>query len=167
MNETTKGQTTQKSAEGAFLTIVYNGEKVTLTAEQATTLAQKGMNYDRVVRQRDELLSKPQSISKEAIEQQRLEEDWARFIKKYPDVRPDETLPKDVWALLEEGLLPCEAYAEFLLKKQAKQLSHLARLLEQERKNAAARQKSPGSSATASGFVGDSDSFLEGLMMGY
>ena len=167
MNEKTTGHTTQAKPDAPFLTIRYNGEQVTLTQEEATTLAQKGMNYDRVLRQRDALLEQMQQVDHEAIDKSRLEQDWARFIRKYPDVRPDETLPKDVWAMLDAGVPPCEAYGDFLLAHQAKQLRTLSRLLEQERKTAAARQKSPGSSSSASGFMADSDPFLEGLMMGY
>ena len=46
-------QTEQQTApeETPFLDIVYNGQQMHLTKEQAITLAQKGQNYDKVMQQ--------------------------------------------------------------------------------------------------------------------
>lgn len=43
----------QTQQETPFLDIVYNGQQMHLTKEQAITLAQKGQNYDKVMQQLD------------------------------------------------------------------------------------------------------------------
>ena len=50
----------QAEAAGEGLTIKYNGEEMTLSREQAVTLAQKGMNYEKVLQERDRLRAAPE-----------------------------------------------------------------------------------------------------------
>lgn len=51
------------SNEKYTLEIVYNGEKITLDEEQAVKLAQKGMNYDRLLKKYSEVAEKLDSMA--------------------------------------------------------------------------------------------------------
>lgn len=49
-----------EEAPGETFGIKYNGEEMQLSREQMTTLAQKGMNYDKVLEERDRLRAAPE-----------------------------------------------------------------------------------------------------------
>jgi arsenate reductase-like glutaredoxin family protein len=53
-------QTEQVVEETSFLDIVYNGQPMHLTKEQAITLAQKGQNYDKKVQELEALKNSPE-----------------------------------------------------------------------------------------------------------
>lgn len=53
--ETTTDSSSSETKEQPFLTIQYNKESKGLTQEEATTLAQKGMNYDKVYQELQDL----------------------------------------------------------------------------------------------------------------
>ena len=50
----------EEAPAGDALTIKYNGAEMTLSREQAVTLAQKGMNYDKIIAERDRLREAPE-----------------------------------------------------------------------------------------------------------
>ena len=53
-------QTEQAVEDTPFLDIVYNGQQMHLTKEQAITLAQKGQNYDKKVQELEALKNSPE-----------------------------------------------------------------------------------------------------------
>ena len=53
-------QTEQVVEEAPFLDIIYNGQQMHLTKEQAITLAQKGQNYDKKVQELEALKNSPE-----------------------------------------------------------------------------------------------------------
>lgn len=50
----------KKAEDDAFLDVVYNGEKKNVSKEEAIALAQKGMNYDKIVNQLNEVRNSPE-----------------------------------------------------------------------------------------------------------
>lgn len=56
----------EKKEEGSAIRIKYNGEEKDLSLEEARTLAQKGMNYDHVVGERDRNRNAFEFLSKRA-----------------------------------------------------------------------------------------------------
>ena len=59
VEETEVEETEPTEETDNFLQIRYNGQDQTLTREQATTLAQKGMNYDKINQKLQEALDNP------------------------------------------------------------------------------------------------------------
>lgn len=58
VNESTEEENSNDTPE-SFLDIKYNGENKSLTREEAVTLAQKGMNYDKIAGRLNELQNSP------------------------------------------------------------------------------------------------------------
>lgn len=82
MNEQTKGYT---------LEVVYNGERISLDKEQAVTLAQKGMNYDRMYEKYSEAVKKLDSM--------------AGYKEKIDGLAKETgTTPENIMALLEKSI---------------------------------------------------------------
>lgn len=57
--EETEVEETEPTPTEDFLQIRYNGQDQSLTREQATTLAQKGMNYDKISQKLQDALNNP------------------------------------------------------------------------------------------------------------
>lgn len=157
--------------EQPFLTVKYDGEERPLTKEEAKSLAQKGLNYERVLGQRDSFAARAKELeamlASSPAEGQRLQEDWLRFLAQYPDIKPEQQLSPEVWQRMEEGASPAEAYATFLNERLAEQLAEVKAALSRAQKQNETRQKSPGSNASVTGFAAGADPFLEGLLTGY
>ena len=70
-----------------FLQIRYNGQDQSLTREQATTLAQKGMNYDKINQKLQEALNNPvlKIIESNAKKAGMSVEDYANRMAQYQD----------------------------------------------------------------------------------
>ena len=60
--QTEEGQETEPEEQPAqtMLDIVYNGQPMQLTREQAVQLAQKGMNYDKKLQEIEQLKNSPE-----------------------------------------------------------------------------------------------------------
>ena len=93
-----------QSEPAPFLEIKYNSETKGLTQEEAKTLAQKGMNYDKVFSQHSQLLSTLDGLAKRAgvntidellsqldgtLSQYSLNQEMNALRKQYPDAEDD------------------------------------------------------------------------------
>ena len=107
--ETEPEQKEAPETEAPFLEIKYNSETKGLTQEEARTLAQKGMNYDKVYGQHTSLLNTLNSLAKRAgvdsvdalldqldgsLTQYSLNQEMSNLRKKYPDA--DDDVLKDL-----------------------------------------------------------------------
>lgn len=145
-------------------TVKYNGEEKKLTLSEAKTLAQKGMNYDHVLSQREDAhraldalatregLTRAELISKiggEDINKLR----WNNLLKAYPDLQV-EKIPREVFLQINDGISPLEAYQSHLISELNQKLA----TKEQARVNS---ERAIGS--LQSDGDGYRDSFLEGF----
>lgn len=108
-----------ETAEELF-EVKYNGETSKKTREEIITLAQKGMNYDKVLQERDSLrnsaeiqlldkLAKSQNMSREqfmgqlenALEQTEIQKEMARLREQYPTT-PDALLEQTARMAINE-----------------------------------------------------------------
>lgn len=79
---------TQESEEDTFsLDIRYNGQNQTLNREQATTLAQKGMNYDKINEKLQQALNNPvlKVLERNAAKAGMSVEDYANRMAQFQD----------------------------------------------------------------------------------
>lgn len=132
-------------------TIKYNGEDKTLPLPELLTLAQKGMNYDKVYSK----LQNQQDNSNTAENTQQSTadtDDFLQLCEKYPHL---EELPPEAAQLVHSGVQPLYAYESYL----AGQLKARVSALEQDAKN---RTSTPGS-ATGIGSTAEKDPFTQGF----
>ncbi len=81
---------TQESEEDTFsLDIRYNGQNQTLNREQATTLAQKGMNYDKINEKLQQALNNPvlKVLERNAAKAGMSVEDYANRMAQFQDTK--------------------------------------------------------------------------------
>lgn len=227
--EESQEKETNKETEAAptepFLKVKYNKEEKGLTREEATELAQKGMNYDNVfgkyntlnsqldrlaklngmdvneylehleevqvqfqtnkeletLRKKypdaeDELLqeiaesrvrSSKENETKEAEKQQQeidskeIEQQVAKFNKRYPNLKADELDPK-VYDLMQEGYTLLEAYNVFKDEKEAEARAKQEAQQQVAKKNAENIKRSFGNISTTGG--ADYDDFMSGFL---
>jgi len=171
-------QTTPNEDEDApkTLTVKYNGEQMEISLEEAVVLAQKGMNYDHVVAERDskykrelDVLERYAAMSGLSRDEyvRRLEEEgkmadagkdvqgMQELYAAYPSLR-DAELPDTVELAIQGGENPLRAY-------QSHRIEELTRLLADEERKEALRARALGSvRGDASEIV--RDAFLEGFI---
>ncbi len=174
--ETTHAQ----GGEGAVpqtITVKYNGEERQISLEEAVVLAQKGMNYDHVVAERDskykrelDVLERYAAMSGMSRDEyvRRLEEeeaasasgeDWRgmqELYSVYPELR-QQGVPAEVSDAIRAGENPLRAY-------QNHRISELTRELENQERIERVRARAIGS------VRGDAtervrDAFLEGFIL--
>lgn len=112
--------------EGEELDVKYNGEEQKLTRDQVRTLAQKGMNYDKILKDRDQLaavmdtLAAAEGVTRSEFITKNSGGDldslrWKALLGKYPDLDSD-CIPKEVYLAVSEGKSPIEAYQDRLIE---------------------------------------------------
>lgn len=158
----------ETAAEEFQLQVKYNGESKMLSREEAVTLAQKGMNYDHVKQQLDQLKNAPENdISESRFSELRNEIDslrareiadrkWAEFRREHEEYRSYSELPEEVRGQVALGKELDDAYAIY----ENKLLKAKLRQFEQNQKN---RDAAPGS-LSSSGSSEAADDFLKGFL---
>lgn len=160
-----------------FITVKYNGEERQISLEEAVVLAQKGMNYDHVVAERDskykrelDVLERYAAMSGMSRDEyvRRLEEeeaalasgeDWRgmqELYSVYPALR-QQGVPDEVTVAIRAGENPLRAYQNY-------RISELTRELENQERLETVRARAIGS------VRGDAtervrDAFLEGFVL--
>ena len=116
--DTKPGDAQQPAQTPQTVEVSFLGEKKALTIPELTQLAQKGLNYDHVVQQRDALKSSPamQLVERMAAQNGMNPEQYIKHAQEVADARADET---EVSKLTNEGM-PREAAAELVrLRREA------------------------------------------------
>lgn len=159
-----------KPADAQTVPIKYNGEVIELPLDEAITLAQKGMNYDHMLSEREREsaalaklaaaagLSRAEYLSQfeergAGVDPQ--EAAWRRLLSGYPEAAERE-LPAEFFQQVDSGKNPVELYQQMLI-------DDLKERLAVAQKNAENRVRVPGSAR------GDAqervrDAFLEGFL---
>ena len=152
--------------------IKYNGEKKTISLEEAAVLAQKGMNYDHVVSERDskykrelDVLERYAAMSgmsrEEYVRHLEAEEESegnggvSALLGKYPELT-EKGVPEYVLDAIARGENPLHAY-------ESRRISELTRELE-ELKNADLMRARAVGSARGAAMQAVHDEFLEGFL---
>jgi hypothetical protein len=89
--------TTTPEADDFALDIRYNGQNQTLNREQATTLAQKGMNYDKINEKLQQALNNPvlKVLESNAKKAGMSVEDYANRMAQFQDTMNIQQIAKD------------------------------------------------------------------------
>lgn len=98
-------QTEQQTAEETpFLDIVYNGQQMHLTKEQAITLAQKGQNYDKVVQQLEQARnSRERQLFSQLAQQSGMQYD--QFLNSFGEQLRQSTIQVRAEQLMQSGVM--------------------------------------------------------------
>lgn len=99
-------QTEQQTApeETPFLDIVYNGQQMHLTKEQAITLAQKGQNYDKVVQQLEQARnSRERQLLSQLAQQSGMQYD--QFLNSFDEQLRNSTIQVRAEQLMQSGVM--------------------------------------------------------------
>lgn len=140
------------NSEPSF-TVKYDGVEKALSLNELLVLAQKGMNYDRVVSQRDKLKNEAVGNNSES------EQGFMKLFSKHPEINE---LPDEVYKAIAEGETPIDAYRNYenaLYKKQTEELTRELSALKNNEKNSAKAMSSQKDSAPQQ----SADDFLSGL----
>ena len=111
-SKTNDGGATTPEAESetaAFLEIKFNKELLKLDRESAVTLAQKGMKYDTISEDYENLKS---------LAQKKSADDFCRIQREFPEISSPDMLPKEVQAAATEN--NTGLFLEYLLFEQRK-----------------------------------------------
>lgn len=119
--------------ESVKIPVKFNGEEMEITLQEARTLAQKGLNYDHVLKQREDAHKVLDAIAeREGKTRAELIAEgegsdlgtlrWEALLREFPDLDVD-AIPRDVFASIEDGLTPIEAYQKHLINEMRTQLS--------------------------------------------
>ncbi|MEG1849062.1 MAG: hypothetical protein RRY21_02435 [Oscillospiraceae bacterium] len=162
---------------GVRLAVCYNGRACELQPDEAVAYAQKGMNYDHVLAERDAARARAAALEEElgawqegdgADEQDTLERNWLEFIESHPEVRdPLSELPEEVWQEIEAGQSPCAAFLAHENRRLSARAEALQQALDATGRRESARAKSPGSVRSMATPPASGDPFLEGLLQGF
>jgi len=160
--------TEEASAEEFSLKVKYNGESRMLSYDEAVTLAQKGMNYDRIKEQLEKLKNSPENdISESRFSELRKEIDslrareiadkkWSEFKRDHAEYENYFGLPEEVRERVALGTELDAAYAFY----ENKILKTKLRQIEQNQRN---KDAAPGSLGS-SGNTEAADDFLKGFL---
>lgn len=121
-SEPTKEGKQQSQASEEKFTVKYNGKEVELTKAELITNAQKGMNYDHVLQERDSLKNSDEMKALESIAKESGLKDVKTLIETLKTNLADIKLTERAKALEAEGMTPEHALkmAELELKADAK-----------------------------------------------
>ena len=170
-----EAKTTPEEKSGQTLTVKYNGESREISLEEAVVLAQKGMNYDHVVAERDskykrelDVLERYAAMSgmsrDEYVRHLEAEEKMSGNAERgdgmselysvYPELRGNG-VPDSVMQAVQAGENPLSAY-------QQHRIHELNRELEYERQARSVRERAIGS-LRGDALRTERDAFLEGF----
>lgn len=94
----------QTQEETPFLDIVYNGQQIGLTKEQAITLAQKGQNYDKVVQQLEQARnSREKQMLAQLAQQSNMPYD--QFLNSFGEQLRQSTIQVRAEQLMQTGVM--------------------------------------------------------------
>jgi len=95
--ETTEELATESDTDDFSLDIRYNGQNQTLNREQATTLAQKGMNYDKINEKLQQALNNPvlKVLEQNAKKAGMSVEDYANRMAQFQDTLNIQQIAKE------------------------------------------------------------------------
>lgn len=150
--------------------IKYNGEMIDLPLSEAVVLAQKGMNYDHMLSERERESAALSRMAAEAglslgeylslVEERGAAVDpqeaaWRRLLTSYPDIEIEQ-LPAGFFQKIDQGKSPVEVYQQMLI-------DDLKGRIAAAEKSADNRRRSTGS---ARGDAQETvrDAFLEGFL---
>lgn len=134
----------EEKASSDKYAVKYNGKEYFLGIDELITNAQKGMNYDHVLRERDEARAKVQK-------DEQLNE-FVELVNAYPELRK---LPDEVASDIADGKKPIDAYRDYEIKVLREQVAA---------KEQAEKNKNAPKSAKGVPDGNDGDSFLRGFM---
>lgn len=99
-------QTEQQTApeETPFLDIVYNGQQMHLTKEQAITLAQKGQNYDKVMQQLEQARNSRERQLMQQLAQQS-GQPYDQFLNSFGEQLRQSTIQVRAEQLMQSGVM--------------------------------------------------------------
>lgn len=137
------------AAKPESYTLRYNGRDVDVPFDALITSAQKGLNYDRVVAQRDKLRKEVETLS---APPDPVEEGFRELFARYPDLRE---IPDEIYAGVAAGATPADAYRDYLNKQLMLELEAL--------KTGVRNQQTAVGSMTDDAPPETGDSFLSGL----
>lgn len=160
-------ETTEESSQEFSLKVKYNGAEQELTREEAVAFAQKGMNYDHIKEQLDQLKNAPENdISESRFQQLRRELDemhvrsiaerkWNEFRREHGEFQEYAALPEEVRMKVAAGMELDAAYALY----ENRQLKIRMKQMEQNLRNTETAPGSIGSNGAAEA----ADDFLKGF----
>lgn len=88
----------------AFLDIVYNGQQIGLTKEEAITLAQKGQNYDKKLQEIEMLKNSPERMLMQQLAQQS-NMPYDQFLNSFAEQIKQSTLQVRAEQLMQTGVM--------------------------------------------------------------
>jgi len=138
----TEDTTTTPEADDFALDIRYNGQNQTLNREQATTLAQKGMNYDKINEKLQQALNNPvlKVLESNAKKAGMSVEDYANRMAQFQDTMNIQQIAKEFKSQHQDASDEvATAYANEVYKNRladiAKQDAEAAKASEQAEQN--------------------------------
>lgn len=169
-DDETENPTAKPADAENTISIKYNGEMIDLPISEAIVLAQKGMNYDHMLSEREREAAAIERMAAQAgiprgeylslLEERGgdfspQEAAWRRLLTDYPDVSIEE-LPVEFFQKIDEGKSPVEVYQQMLIDDLKSRIA----IAEKSAEN---RRRSIGS---ARGDAQETvrDAFLEGFL---
>lgn len=166
--QTGENEEQQAQTDGQLFELKHLGETKNVNRDEVVTLAQKGMDYDRVTEKNTQLETQvseqKQQLApqKQEQEQQAANEKWRgecfdAFAKAYPDVDP-ASIPNGVWEAFNRGETLVSAYARERNKALEAEIARMKSEQETRDRNAANAARSTGSQSSA-GKAGSDEAF--------
>ncbi len=155
---------TSQSVDKPFrLMVKFNHKELELDEENAKLLAQKGLNYDKVKAQLDDLMSTNEDYDKALENEDHSQDELVSFFQKYPTVNATD-IPQEVLEAYQGGVPLTYAYESFNQKSEIEKLTNELNELKSSRKveitNAQNKQTATGS-VSGFGNVNTDDVYTE------
>lgn len=134
-------QTEQQTApeETPFLDIVYNGQQMHLTKEQAITLAQKGQNYDKVMQQLEQARNSRERQLMQQLAQQS-GQPYDQFLNSFGEQLRQSTIQVRAEQLMQSGVMDQATALRLAQAELEKEELLNQRNAEQQQRNQAQQQ---------------------------
>lgn len=137
-DQPTPGAPEDQPAPGEDFTLKHLGETHRVSREEVITLAQKGMDYDRIRQKHDHLAQAGNGETDIGAEASRRQDDIKGFMTAYPEVTPED-IPQQVWGAVNAGETLVSAYARYENRQLKLQLEAEKKNLENLRRGAGSR----------------------------
>lgn len=153
----TNAEADQPGDVGESFTLKHLDEVKNVSRDEVVTLAQKGLDYDRIRTKLDHLTGPPNDGSRAA---QRRSAETTAFLAEFPEVAESlrlkrETIPDEVWAKVRAGERLVDAYGAHRLKRDAEEnkqeLKRLRAELDATKQEGKNKKRSTGSVSTDGG----------------